>query len=402
VNRTRLTLAAATLSLAACHYSYGNLAQSLGAGEVAGLARSDGASAAGVSVSVKGSAFDQATRPTGRFALQPLAAGPYTVLLRSGRDRALLRQVPVPYGDDGRPEGVWLGALELPRAVNLGGTVAAPGDEATEGVAVDETTGLAVALSGSFLFEGFPVGAHRIFVATRDATGAQWVGGPTVITITEAEGGTAKEMTPFALHASASSTGLLTFAVVSSVEGLPAADAQVALFQADGTQLPLPAPDSTGRYTAELVQGIYFVQVRPPPAFAATVDPPARLTAVVVTEEVFDAGTLHLVEGAARDAAQQSCVADADCGPAGACAAQVCTGYAPPTVAPATVPFCSGLTACAGFYGTACSISGWQDGTLAGTCAVYPGDPFTFGACLPCGAACTTDGVTVLSTPACP
>jgi len=392
----RIQALAAALALLAgpgCTRSFDNPAENLQAGEVAGRALLPGGGAlAGVSVSVRGSALDQATRPTGRFSILPLPRGHHLVVLRQGRDRALLREVDVGYGSGGRLEGVWLGDLRLPRAAALSGELSSPGGIATEGVIVDEATGMATNVSGLlFRLDGLPVGAHRLVAATRDLLGNTWLAGPTSVTITEAEAGTEKIVAPMPLEAATPGLGQIHFRVSSLVGGLAAQDVPVTLTDGGGVGVPVPAPDSNGDRDLTVPEGIYYLQVGDPASTA--VPAPPRRTAVVYRADLTDLGTFIVADQDTIDAAQLACHADADCGPAPAsCVSGVCAGYSSPPVAPATMPLCTDLMLC------------WIDGS----CGV-PGDegPCTdistdgTGVCLPCHTACTLDGLATVF-PSCP
>lgn len=390
---------AAALALAVsagCNYSFGNPAESLQAGEVAGRAVADSKGVAGASVSLRGSALDQPTRPNGRFGVLPLPAGRHTLVLRSGTSRAALREVVVGYGGDGQAEGVTLGSVALPAASALSGTVTSLGSASTQGVAVDGATGIAVSVSGaSYRIDGLPIGSHRVVVATHEVLGPTWLAGPAEIEITEAEAGLDKVVAPLPLRSATSSTGSLLFRVSSTVSGLAAADAPVRVWDADGTPLTVPAPDSNGDRELTLAEGVYYVEVRAPASYT-DVPAPARRTAIVLADELADLGAFTLADDATIAAARLSCHADADCAP-GACTAGVCTGYTPPEAAPATAPLCADLSACWGPGGD-CTVPGEN---VAGSCVANPADG-TWGFCIPCGTACTPDGLATLSAAACP
>jgi hypothetical protein len=385
------------LALAACNYSFKNPAEKLLPGQVSGRATGAGAPLAGTSISLRGGAFDQVSRATGRFSYLPLPTGTHVLLLRQGQKRALRLEVEVGYGSDGKPEGVALGDQDLPLAASLSVPLFSTSGASDSGVVVDETTGMAVEGYGSFLLEGLPVGDHRILAATRDTTtGEVWVAGPAPVTVTLAEQGTVKTLAPLPLRAATGDAGQLHFRVSSLVEGLAAADAVVTVLDAAGTSVAVSAPDSNGGRDVQVAEGAYFVEVDPPPAFAGTVPSPARRAAVVLGGDEFDLGTFYLVEYGTIATAQLLCTGDADCAPGGTCAAGFCAGYSPPAAAPASLPYCSDLPWCAS-PGSTCDAPG---GVTASSCEV---DPLSgYGVCVPCGSACTPDATTVVSASACP
>jgi hypothetical protein len=394
-------LLAAALALAAgagCKYSFDNQAERLLAGQVVGRATAEGAALGGAAVSLRGSAFEQVTRQSGRLDLHPVSRGSHALLVRQGLERALLRQVDVGYGSDGQLEGVTLGDVEVPRAVTLSGALTTLGSDSLSGVLVDQATGLyALTSGGGFRLEGLPIGVHRLLAGTRDgATGALWVAGPVVVTVTEAEQGTEKVVIPMTVRGASSAGGQLHFRVSSLVSGLDATAAVVRVTDAGGATVAVPAPDSNGDRDLALPEGLYFVEVRPPPAFAATVTAPRRAAAVVVEGDEFDLGSFVLISDADVAAAQLSCERDADCAPGGTCGGGLCAGYSPPAAAPAGVPICSALPWCPTLGGP-CDLPG---AIAPATCLQ---DPTTsYGVCVPCSSACTPDGTALLSAPACP
>jgi hypothetical protein len=396
---SRALLLAAVLA-AGCKYSFQNPAQDLSAGEIAGQPI-DGAGqpAAGAGVSVKGSALDQASRASGWFGVPDLPPGHHVVLVRQGLARAALREVDLEYGADGRVDGAWLGSFPLPLAASLSGTL--DDDNGTfpaEGLVVDETTGIAVNTGAVFTLDGLPIGPHRLFAGTRDAyTGALAVGGPVGVTIAAAEQGTEKALAPIPLRAASGAEGHLLFRVSSLVAGLDAAAADVRVTDAAGAGVSVPAPDSNGDRDVLLPEGLYFVEVRPPAAWAASVASPARAAAVVIADNQFDLGTFYLAEDSTLAAAARSCRTSADCAPGGTCVSGVCDlGYSPPAAAPATAPVCGDLAWCPDAPGP-CDAPG---AVGPATCLLNPAS--SFNVCIPCSTSCTPDGVTVLSAAACP
>jgi hypothetical protein len=392
-------LAAAALVLAGCNYSYHNPADGLTAGEIGGKARAG--TGPGIAVSVKGSLLDQAARPSGRFELVPLPRGAHTVLLRQGVSHAALREVDLGYGSDGRVEGVWLGQLDLPRAVALTGVFSgATGAESTYGVVVDEVTGMSLPSYGGIQLEAVAVGRHRLIVFTQDdVTGNTWIGGPVLVTAALSEQGTEKILSDVSLRATTTGTGHLYLRVSSMVSGLDPATAVVHVLDWTGNPVAVPTADSNGDRDLTLAEGAYFVEVLPPPAFAGTVSAPERRVAVVVADDAYDLGTFTLAEDATLEAAARACHDDSDCAP-GTCLTGECTGgYTPAAVAPAALPLCADLQQCF----NAPDPCGWP-GALGGaatsaSCVLNPVS--TVGVCIPCSTRCTIDGVAVLSAPAC-
>jgi len=384
------------LGLAACNYSFRNPAESLQPGQVSGRATGGGTPLGGVSISLRGSAFDQVSRATGIFSYLPLPTGTHVLLLRQGLTRALWLQVEVGNGSDGKPEGVALGDRDLPLASALAVDLLAASGAADSGVVVDEATGMAVLGSSSFELEGIPVGAHRILAATRDTTsGDVWVAGPAPVTVATSEQGTVKTLAPLTLRAATTDTGQIHFRVASLVDGLAASDAVVAIVSATGASVTVPGADSNGDRDVEVAEGAYFVEIDPPPAFAGTVPAPARRAAVVLGGDEFDLGTFYLVDVGTITAAQLVCAGDADCAPGGTCTSGICTGYAPPATAPASLPYCNDLPYCAS-PGSACDSPG---GVTPSSCVLDPVS--TLGVCVPCSSACTPDGTIVVSASAC-
>jgi len=392
-----LPAALLALAFAACNYSFNNPAQSLEPGQVSGRATAGGAPLAGASISLRGSDFDQVSRATGRFSYLPLPAGTHVFLLRQGLSRALSLEVDLGFGSDGQPEGVNLGDQDLPLASTLAVSLLAISGGADSGVVVDEATGMAVLGYSSFQLEGIPVGAHRILAATRDTTsGDVWVAGPAPVTVATSEQGTVKTLAPLQLRAATADTGDIHFRVSSLVDGLAAADASVTIVSATGAAVtPVPGPDSNGDRDVQVAEGAYFVEVDPPPAYAATVPSPARRAAVILGGDEFDLGTFYLVDQGTITAAQLVCTGDADCAPGGTCTEGICIAYTPPAAAPASLPYCNDLPYCA-TPGSACDAPG---DVTPSSCVLDPVS--TLGVCVPCSSACTPDGTIVVSAAAC-
>ena len=142
------------LLLAGCLFDYKNPAETLRAGEASGAVVADRNATGvlsgypGVSVSLKGAAYDQTTRETGRFALLDLPVGRHTLLFRKGTTWALERDVEIAFGKDGQPEGVDLGKVVLRYAAAVEGSFELPvGNAILGGTAVDETTGQTAVLT---------------------------------------------------------------------------------------------------------------------------------------------------------------------------------------------------------------------------------------------------------------
>jgi hypothetical protein len=385
-------IAAAAMALGGgCNYSFRNPAEKLAAGEVSGRAVAPGSGPiSGASVSLRGSAFDQSTRPTGRFSLLPLPAGRHTILVRQGLDRAEIREVEVGYGSGGQTEGVNLGDLELPRAASVSGTLIAVGSSSGEGVIVDETTGMSAAvLDFQFRMGGLPVGSHRLSVATHSLTG-NWAGGPVAITITDAEAGSDKVLAPISLEA-AVGTGHLRLRTVSLVEGMDAQDVPVSVTNVDGVDQGDGAPDSNGDRDWEIAAGAYHVQVGTPGS-STEAAPPAR-AAVVLQGNVADLGSFYVIPVDTIAAAQLWCHQDADCA-SGPCSGGYCAA-APDPVPPATAPVCSDAApwTCVTLDAD-CDVPG---DVTPGWCVENPVAGPTHPSCLPCNTLCTPDGVKTIS-----
>lgn len=384
------------LAFTACNRSFHNPAEALQAGEVTGrVVAPEGGPAAGVALSLRGSAFEQVTRPSGRFSLVPLPAGHHVLLVRQGLDRAALREIDVGYGSDGQVEGALLGDLELPRASALSGSLTAAFG-APSGVVVDETTGTSAFLASStFHLAPLPVGTHRIAAATHDAFGT-WVAGPLAVTITADEAGIDKELTPLLLRR-AEGTGVLHLRVRSQVDGLDARDAIVTVTDADQVAQAVPAPDSNGDRDLTLPEGPYLVEVRAPAGVTDVPAPPRRF-AVVLDGEIADLGTFLLANDASIEAAQLACHDDADCAP-GACTAGLCTGYTAPAAVPVGVPACiDPATASCWLADAPCDLPG---GLGPAVCKENPLGATASFLCVPCGTSCTPDGAVTLSA-SCP
>jgi len=406
-NASRLAAAcSAAALLAACSYDYRNPAETLRAGEVRGRVLADAGAGvspnAGVSVTLKNSDLTQVSRDTGLFVVVPLPAGRHTLLFRKGTTWAIEREVEVPVGRDGQPEGVSLGDVTLRYSAEVGGTMALPASfppGAFGGIVVDLTTGMTAVPSGTTW--GFPVlstGKHRLTVAAEDSLGGQWVGGPIELEITEDAQQQSVQVQPVVMRP-ASGQGQLRFQVQAvggsvdpttvSVVGLPG----VVTPDADGF-VEVTVPE--GRYAIGLgaPTGGFAAPGGPAGALAlpALEPPKGTVEVVVLKDEVAELGSIYLVAPEAVSQTLLGCVSNADCACLGAgcevdgtCdAGGMCQDWTPPPAAPATTPFCAQGGQRAGcFPGDGC-----QKGEY---CVAFP---TSGGFCLPCGTACTWDGLT--------
>jgi len=404
------------LAAAGCLFDYQNPAEQLRAGEASGAVVADRnatgslAGFPGVSVSLKGAAYDQTTRETGRFALLDLPVGRHTLLFRKGTTWSLERDVEIAFGKDGQPEGVDLGRVVLRYSAAVEGRFDLPaGLNLASGVAVDETTGQTAVLVGggpsnpnqsTYRFPALDVGTHLLKVAARDDLGGTWVGGQAVVTIADADQGTTKVVAPIPPHASAA-TGRLRFRVqVVGNLGVPVSS--IGVFISPDPDLLSPiAPDTQGYVDVTVPEGLYQVllvpgagtprvvhaSVQAATAVGAPLAPPAAF-GVVILGKVAEVGSVYLVSDLAVQGSIRECVTAADCGGL-TCAARQCLDYQPKPGAGATLPFC-----------TACSYSAAGNNT----CAAAPG---LGGGCTPAGfcdpgcqgVVCTTDGSSTLGFP---
>lgn len=379
------------LALAGCQYGFSNPAERLRPGQVSGRAVSDPLSggtpapAAGISVSLQGSTFDQVTHDTGRFVLIPLPAGHHRLMFRQGTALALVRHVEVALGRDGQPEGVSLGDVVLPFAAAVSGSVT---ETFHDGVVVDEATGqLGSVYFGRFQLGGVSLGEHLLKVGLLEPPDQEWVGGPIGFTLGPEAQSSVSRLAVLPVRPATAAAGLLRFRVASIAPGIDAADAVVSVAEAlRGPVAGVPAPDAHGDVELSVPEGVYLVSIAPP-AGATGVPAPPPATGVVIAGETADLGTLYLVASSVTLAAQYLCQEQADCGQRGSCDAGACLGWAPPAVAPARLPLCE-LRSDFCSAGQPCTIGG-----LPGLCQSPGGGEQ---ACIPCGTACTPDGTAVL------
>jgi hypothetical protein len=388
--------ALAVLVLAGCQYGFSNPAEQLHPGQVSGRAVSDPLSsgtvvpAAGVSVSLQGSTFDQVTHDTGRFALIPLPVGHHRLMFRQGTELALVRHVEVALGRDGQPEGVSLGDVVLPFAAAVAGSVT---ETFHPGVVVDEATGQAGSVYfGRFELGGVSLGEHLLKVGLVEAPDQEWVGGPVGFSLGPEAQSAVTRMAVLPVRPATAATGLLRFRVASIAPGITAADAVVTVAEAlRGPVAGVPAPDARGDVELTVPEGVYLVSIAPPSTASGVPSPPPA-TGVVISGETADLGTLYLVASSVTLAAQYLCQEQADCGQRGSCDAGACLGWTPPAVAPARLPLCE-LRSDYCSPGQACTVGG-----LPGRC-LSPGGGDQ--ACVPCGTACTADGIAALDAGSC-
>jgi hypothetical protein len=417
--------------LAGCLYDFKNPAEVLRAGEASGtvLAERNAPGALegfpGVSVSLKGSAFDQTTRDSGRFAVLDLPVGRHTLLFRKGTTWSLEREVEVAFGKDGQPEGVDLGKVVLRYASPVEGQVTLPfGNPLASGVAVDETSGQTAVIvpdapgsaTGTYRFPALAVGTHVIKVAARDGLAfGTWVGGQAVVTIAEADQGTTRTVAPITARA-ATTTGRLRFRVqLVGDPGVTLAEVAVALLPDPG--IGAIVPDSQGFVDVTVPEGSYQVSLAATPsprlsspavarslarpAVGLPVGPPAA-TGVVLDGKVAEVGSVYVVSDLSISFSARECVATTDCGPPlGAAVTPTCSGrqcfvcfegtagqggtcspLTPPATPSAAIPFCPACpqrASCEAGPGVTSSCN--NDGVCVPICV----NGYTF--------SCTPDGV---------
>ena len=445
--RTLALLAAATLS--GCLFDFRNPAEALRAGQVGGTVLADVAGGGtpvpkeNVAVSLKGAAFDQASRPNGRFVVLDLPAGRHRLLFRNGTTWALERDVDLAYGSDGQPEGIELGDVVLRYSAAVEGTVSLPpGNTIAGGVAVDETSGLTAPLvvgtatSGnpappvSFRFPMLALGTHLIKLSATDTnpTPGTWVGGQVVVDVTLADQGTTISLANVVAKA-ATATGRLRFKVQAIGLALSPTQVQVLLTPNPPPGINPITPASDGSVDVTVPEGLYAIALVPPatapplgkqapidaplaasaPLAAAsqvpTVGPP-QVYGVVISGKVAEVGSVYVASDTTIFAALSTCRGSADCGGT-ACTASLCVGRVPtPPPVTAGTNFCAGC-----LYAGMGQVFGY-----GGSCQAGPGVP---GACvcpksgvdcaasvlpqpvqstctpLACGFACTPDGTTL-------
>ncbi len=456
-HRSLVLLAAAQLT--GCFFSFKNPSEDLRAGQASGTVLADVAGAGvpvpreGVAVSLKGSAFDQASRPNGRFVVLDLPAGRHRLLFRTGTTWALERDVDIGYGSDGQPEGVELGGVVLHYSAAVEGSVSLPpGNLIAGGVAVDESSGMTVPLLGmttppsptapiTFRFPMLALGTHLIKLHVVDTFSGIWVGGQVVVNITAAEQGTTITLANVVARQATSPGGRLRFRVQAVGLALPPGSLTVLLTPDPGLNPITPASD--GSVDVTVPEGLYAIHVVAPvsapplgslataaggdpagvaqplaaPAPVPTVSPPP-VYGVVLRERVAEVGSTYVTSQITVQASMTSCRDSADCG-GFTCSASACQGMvsAGPTVA-ASTPFCqpcrfdpnsSVQAACPagpGLSGT-CACPAWR--VAAGSCLVVAAAvPPEVSYCMPNPScfSCTPDGLgTVSSKPptgACP
>jgi len=389
-----LAFAAAGLALAACSFDFGNAAEGLRAGEVRGRAVADRngetGPSAGVSVTLKGAALTQATRATGLFSALPLPPGRHTLLLRKGATLAAEREVETGFGTDGQLEGIALGDVKLLKPVSVSGRATLPafsGVTILSGVVVDEATGATARLdsAGDFRFPVLSAGAHRLKVFVRgDSAGvrSRWVGGPILLALGEADAGQAIALAPLALRA-ASGSGRVQLRLRGVGADLSPGAVTI-------TGLPGAAADSTGLVDVSVPEGHHVVRVTGP---AGLDGPGAAFEVIAMSGLVADAGTAYFVAPSAATQSALACASAADC----ACLDGTCTGTCTSAVCASGFSTPAALVAASVTFCPASAI----DFCAPASCTPDPGDPALYcalpsggnGTCLPCGVACTEDGL---------
>jgi hypothetical protein len=380
----RLASLALAAALSACSYSYRNPAETLGAGEVTGYTVGGGA-LQGVAVSLKGSTLTTTSRGGGHFMLLPLPVGHHTLVLRDGKDRAAQVDVDLGWGKDSQVQGLALGSVAVPAAVEIAGSVTLPGGASLgdDGLAVDEVSGATARVTagavGHYEMQGLAVGTHRLRVFATDGAGTAHVGGPVEIELTQADAGLQKVLLPLTLRPATTATGSVTLrvSILGAVPDLALGDLTV---QGLGPVTIQPS----GLAQVDVAERIWTVAVQlpPRPPAATPVDAPPPVKLIVLGGDRQDLGTLYVVAGPAQDRVDLACHDGSDCG-AGSCSGSVCVGFTPPDVAPASVPFCdASAPICAAQVSTPVTAS----------CITETG----LTAAVACGAWCTPDGVHVL------
>ncbi|MBL0275183.1 MAG: hypothetical protein IPQ24_03610 [Anaeromyxobacter sp.] len=426
----RLLLLAAPALLAGCVYDFKNPAEVLRAGEATGRVLADRTATGaldpfpGVSVSLKGAVFDQTTHETGRFALLDLPVGRHTLLFRRGTAWSLERDVEIAFGKDGQPEGVDVGVVVLRYAAAVEGIFGIlPGNALAGGVVVDERTGLTALLQpvpasphqATFRFPSLGAGAHLLKVGATDALGGRWVGGQAPVTVAEAD--QVQVAAGVLAGRVASAGGRVRFRVQEVGDASVVIGAVTATLVDGATVLGPFGQDSQGFIDETVPEGAWQIvlsggglasapAVGPASRLAAALPgsplrPPAA-TAVVLSGQVAEVGSLYVVSDLAVLQARLACAAPDDCG-GQACSAGSCQDYAPPDSgnAGAGVPFCASCAyigqpqACQAGPGVVGLCTCADPDPTSPACRQATGAPLP-GRCLPpctTGLTCTSDGV---------
>jgi hypothetical protein len=208
------------------------------------------------------------------------------------------------------------------------------------------------------------------------------VGGPILLALGEADAGQAIALAPLALRA-ASGSGRVQLRLRGVGADLSPGAVTI-------TGLPGASADSTGLVDVSVPEGHHVVQVTGP---AGLDGPGAAFEVIAMSGLVADAGTAYFVSPAAATQSALACASAADCACldgtcTGTCTSGVCaSGFATPAaLVPASVTFCppSAIDFCAP---ASCTP---DPGAPALYCALPSGGN---GTCLPCGVACTEDGL---------
>lgn len=432
----RIAALALTFALG-CSYDFQNPAEQLGMGQALGRVVVDRAGSGArdplpdVLVSLENSdAFDQVTRPTGRFTLLSLPVGRHNVLFRKGTTWASQRIVEIVPGLDGHAEGVNLGDVRLRYTVTLQGSfqlpAPPPGNTLVNAVwdVADEVSGQPAALAAAtatearYSFRGLAVGPHRIRFAVQGTlddgvggtTPVTYLGGPLTLAIPETSEGQLLQLNPVALsEPPAGGAGSVRFRVqvVAPVAVSPSSISvelhDPATFDplttATTSLVEVLTPDSAGYVQADVAAGLYLIRLVPPlfvPGSGSSVSllAPDPLRTLVQDGQLTEFGTLYVADGFTAGDAAAYCFADADCGTGGACVGDACQGGTAPRTLPASfsTPFCFPSSECSNGCG-ACAI----DSGFPGSCSEGPAGPGSY-VCMPAGATeCTPDGALLVA-----
>lgn len=393
----------AAAALGGCFYDFKNPAEDLRRGEARGTTVADLtgtgvlAPAANVAVSLKGAAFDQLSRPDGRFFVLDLPVGTHRLLFRQGTAVTLERDVQLGYGADGQPEGIELGEVALRAAAAVEGAFALPaGITLAGGVAVDETSGQTAALvpgvavppspapPATFRFPALSVGTHVVKLAATDTLSGKWVGGQVTVNVGPADGGKTISLATVAARA-ASSSGHLRFRL--QAVGLALSPTALQVYLAPDPMLMNPiTPASDGSVDVSVPEGLYTITVVPPltapplgrlepgapPVSLALAPVPTRAPpaayGVVLDSRIAEVGSLYVSNDLSLLNSKTTCLVASNCGGL-SCTAAVCMDYLPPTP-----PVAAGVSWCA-----PCTYSGSVNAPgLGGPCQAGPNVP---GAC---------------------